>query len=185
MKTPAFLVAILFAAITCGAQTDWQRKVQNELPLLGHRNWIVVVDSAYPLQNATGIETVNTGAEQLAVVDFVLNAVRESKHVRPIVHLDQELQFVEDQDAPGIEQYRKDLKWRLAGIDTDSALHDQLIRRLKETSDSFHVLILKTTMTLPYTSVFFQLDCRYWSAAQEKKLRQVMNRTQPGAKTAH
>lgn len=169
----------LATALACNAQADWQRKVQNEIPLLGHRNWIVVVDSAYPLQNSAGIETVTTGADQLAVLEYVLKAIRDSKHVRPLAHLDKELQFVEEHDAPGVEQYRKDLKVRLANIDTDSVLHDQLIMRLKETSESFHVLVLKTTMTIPYTSVFLQLDCRYWTAEQEKKLRQDMNRVQP------
>lgn len=171
-KIPGTFLAALLAVFTCSAQTDWQQKVQNEMPLLGHRNWIVVVDSAYPLQNSAGIETVATGADQLTVLDYVLNAIKQSKHVRPLAHLDRELQFVHEQDAPGVEQYRKDLKVRLDKIDTDSVLHDQLIARLEDTSKSFHVLVLKTTMTIPYTSVFLQLDCRYWSAAQEKKLRE-------------
>ena len=47
---------------------DWQVRLREELPLLGHRNWIAVVDSAYPLQTSTGIETVNTNADQLEVV---------------------------------------------------------------------------------------------------------------------
>jgi hypothetical protein len=41
----------------------WQTKLQQELPLLGHRNWIVVVDSAYPWQTSPGIETVETGSD--------------------------------------------------------------------------------------------------------------------------
>lgn len=175
IRTPVLLISFLAVALGCRAQTDWQRKVQNEIPLLGHRNWIVVVDSAYPLQNSAGIETVATGADQLAVLDYVLNAIKHSKHVRALAHLDKELEFVQESDAPGIEQYRKDLKVRLENIDTDSMLHDQLIVRLKETSESFHVLVLKTTMTIPYTSVFLQLDCRYWTAEQETKLRQEMD----------
>lgn len=30
--------------------SDWQSKLQEKLPLLGHRNWIVITDMAYPLQ---------------------------------------------------------------------------------------------------------------------------------------
>ena len=175
----ALLITALATALMCNGQAFWQLKVQDQMPLLGHRNWIVVVDSAYPLQNSAGIETVATGADQLAVLEYVLNAIRNSKHVRPLVHLDKELQFVQEKDAPGIEQYRKDLKLRLANIDTDSVLHEQLIARIKETSESFHVLVLKTTMTIPYTSVFLQLDCRYWTADQEKKLRQDMDQVRP------
>jgi hypothetical protein len=29
-------------------------------------------------------------------------------------------------------------------------------------------------MTIPYTSVFIRLDCKYWSADQEKRLREKM-----------
>jgi hypothetical protein len=30
-------------------------------------------------------------------------------------------------------------------------------------------------MTVPYTSVFIRLDCKYWSADQESRLRQKMS----------
>jgi hypothetical protein len=29
-------------------------------------------------------------------------------------------------------------------------------------------------MTIPYTSVFFELDCGYWNAEAEQRLRQAM-----------
>jgi hypothetical protein len=35
----------------------------------------------------------------------------------------------------------------------------------------YQILILKTTLTIPYTTVFLQLDCGYWSDAAEKRLR--------------
>lgn len=143
--------------------------------MIGHRNWIVVVDSAYPLQSSSGVETIVTGENQLAVVDYVLDAVKHSKHVRPLVHLDAELNYVPEQEAPGVEAYRKALTSRLAGIPVDSVLHQTLIDRLHETGQNFHVLILKTNMTIPYTSVFMQLDCRYWSAESEAKLRKAMS----------
>jgi len=36
------------------------------------------------------------------------------------------------------------------------------------------VLVLKTRMAIPYTSVFLQLDCQYWSADSEARLREAM-----------
>jgi len=33
-------------------------------------------------------------------------------------------------------------------------------------------------MTIPYTSVFIRLDCKYWSADQEKNLRLRMGAAQ-------
>jgi len=40
----------------------------------------------------------------------------------------------------------------------------------------FNVLILKTDMTLPYTSVFIELECGYWSEAAEKKPRAAIKK---------
>ena len=170
------LLVVLSIVLTSKAQSDWQRKVQAELPLLGHRNWIAVVDSAYPLQTSPGIETLETDADQLVVLDFVLNAINNSKDVSLIVHTDRELQFLDEQDAPGVNRYRKDLKVRLAGLNADSMLHDELIGKLNATGESFHVLVLNTRMTIPYSSVFLQLDCRYWGAAAESRLRETMKR---------
>jgi TorA maturation chaperone TorD len=56
----------------------------------------------------------------------------------------------------------------------DSALHQKLIDQVDELSKNFHVLILKTNMTIPYTSVFLQLDCKYWGADSEQRLRNQM-----------
>jgi hypothetical protein len=56
-----------------------------------------------------------------------------------------------------------------------------LIDRLNELGKSFHVLILKTNMAIPYTSVFLQLDCKYWSSDSEARLRARMNTGGNGA----
>jgi hypothetical protein len=49
--------------------------------------------------------------------------------------------------------------------------HEEIISRLDEDSRMFNVLLLKTNLTIPYTSVFIQLDCGYWDAEKEKRLR--------------
>jgi hypothetical protein len=167
------VVALLFS-LAAQAQTDWQKKVKDELPLMGHRNWIVVVDSAYPLQSSPGLETIETSADQLDVLDFVLEALKNSTHIRPIVHTDAELSYIPDTKAPGVDRYRKELETRLTGLPADALLHQKLIDQLNDLGKNYHVLILKTTMTIPYTSVFLQLDCRYWSAGDEAVLRAKM-----------
>ena len=43
---------------------DWKARVAESMPLLGHRNWILVVDSAYPLQSSPGVETIETNSPQ-------------------------------------------------------------------------------------------------------------------------
>lgn len=176
------ILAMIVATTASQAQSGWQQKVNDELPLMGHRNWIVVVDSAYPLQTSAGIEVVDTGSDQLAVLDYVLGAISRSKHVRPLVHTDEELKYVPEGEAPGVDRYRAELTERLKGIPTDSVLHQELIDRLNQTGGSFHVLVLKSNMTIPYTSVFLQLDCKYWGADSEARLRRRMKAAGNGTK---
>jgi hypothetical protein len=38
----------------------------------------------------------------------------------------------------------------------------------------FSILIVKSTMTIPYTSVFLELGCGYWDADAEARLRSRM-----------
>jgi hypothetical protein len=152
----------------------WQQKLAQQLPLLGHRNWIVIADSAYPLQSGQGIETVATGADQLTVLKTVFARLSESKHVRPVIYLDAELPFVSEEDAPGVEAYRTALTALFSDRPTKPLPHEEIIDRLDSSAKKFHVLILKTNMTLPYTSVFIELDCGYWSAEAEARMRRAM-----------
>ena len=61
------------------------------------------------------------------------------------------------------------MKAALGDLTIHSALHEQLIHQMNEAGGTFHVLILKTKLTIPYTSVFLRLDCKYWSDAAETK----------------
>jgi hypothetical protein len=60
--------------------------------------------------------------------------------------------------------------------------HERIISTVDETSKQFHVLVLKTNMAIPYTSVFIRLDCKYWSADAEARMRAKMNASEPVAK---
>jgi hypothetical protein len=153
---------------------DWSARLGEELPLLGHRNWIAVVDSAYPLQTSGGIETVETNAEQLDVVRTVLEELGKAKHVRPVIFTDAELKFVAESDAAGVTAYREALSKLLNARETQSLPHEDIIAKLDEAGKTFHILVFKTRLTIPYTSVFLRLDCGYWSDEQEKELRRKM-----------
>lgn len=167
------LLAVLVTTKSRSADLDWRGKLHQTLQVFGHRNWIVVVDSAYPLQNAPGIQVVAADADQTEVVKEVLAAVRTARHVRPKVYVDTELAFVPETDAKGIGAYRDRLKVIL-GNQENPVPHEQLIRRLQEASTGFQILILKTSLTLPYTSVFVELECGYWNDAAEARLRRAM-----------
>jgi hypothetical protein len=52
--------------------------------------------------------------------------------------------------------------------------HEQIIARLDQTAQVFRMLIIKTKLAIPYTSIFFELDCGYWTPEAEQRLRQAM-----------
>lgn len=170
------LSSVLFATTLQKPEADtWQSELKKELPLLGHRNWIVVADSAYPAQNSPGIRTIVTHASQVQVLKEVLGELSKAKHVMPNVFLDKELSFVPESEARGVTAYRKDLANLLKGKPTKTMLHEDIIKNLDEAGKTFRVLLLKTDFTVPYTSVFFQLDCAYWGPEKEGKLRKLMD----------
>jgi hypothetical protein len=89
--------------------------------------------------------------------------------------MDAELPFVSDDDAPGASAYRDQVQRILPDYTVESIPHERVINQIDETSKEFHVLVLKTTMTVPYSSVFIRLDCKYWSADAEKRMRARMH----------
>ena len=77
--------------------------------------------------------------------------------------------------------YREELTHFLDQFDdvkpeVQSLPHEEIISKLDEAGQKFHVLVLKTRMTIPYTSVFIRLDCGYWTGEQEKRLRTRMGK---------
>ncbi len=155
----------------------WEEQLKQQLPLLGHRNWIVVADSAYPAQACLGIKTIATSAEHVDVLAKTLRAIAECSHVRAKVYLDAELSHVTEEDAPGISALRRELEGLLKEEKGSEVLHEQAIAMLDEGARLFQILVLKTTLTIPYSSVFMELDCGYWSDAAEKRLRVALANT--------
>jgi D-ribose pyranose/furanose isomerase RbsD len=176
MRRRAILI-LVFAVICANALygQEWKTKLSNDITRYGHRNWIVVADSAYPLQVSPGIETMVVDADQLTVVREVIADIAKAKHVRAIAYTDSELSFVPEQDAKGVTAYREALAKLLSSQSDHQTLpHEQILQKLDEAGKSFKILIIKTPLTIPYTSVFFQLDCGYWSSEAEARLRAAM-----------
>ena len=176
MKRRAIFALVVAAlCITTAYSQDWKTRLSDDVTLYGHRNWIVVADSAYPLQVSPGIETMVVDADQLTVVRQVIDDISKAKHVRAIVYTDSELKFVPEQDAKGVNAYRDALAKLLSAQSDHQALpHEQILQKLDAAGKSFKILIIKTPLTIPYTSVFFQLDCGYWSSDAESRLRASM-----------
>jgi len=153
---------------------DWKKKYLDILPLLGHRNWVLIVDSAYPLQSNSSIETLDTGENIEEVAAYVLKEIDKSKHVRPIIYEDKELGYLTNDICPGVETLRANYEALLEGKNVQNFLHDDVFKKLDSASELFKVLVIKTTCTMPYTSLFVCLDCSYWPADAEKTLRDRM-----------
>jgi len=180
----------------------WRAILADRLATFGHRNWIAIVDSAYPAQTSPGVETIVTRAGHLEVVAAVLKQVTRARHVTPRVYLDAELEHVPPADAPGVQGYRVALAKLLADAgkppqsppadspDASPAAppaasaaqpirplrlpHAEIIDKLDAAGAKFRVLVLKTNLAVPYSSVFIELDCGYWTPAAEKRLREKM-----------
>ena len=88
------------------ADNNWKLQFDQKLPLLGHRNWIVIADKAFPEQNSAGMEVINTNENLLPVLKYVLEEVNASGHVKPIIYQDKELQFITESQAKGISSFR-------------------------------------------------------------------------------
>jgi len=153
---------------------DWKTQFREKLPEFGHRNWILVVDKAFPAQTATGITTINTGEDLLDVLAFTLQEIDHSTHVRPIVYTDQELNFITTEMVADIDDYRAALDQIIGQYSPRVMLHDSVFVQIDEASKLFKVLVLKTEEVIAYSSVFIELDCRYWSSEKEHALREAM-----------
>ena len=172
--TAASFVPVRDASAAVAANSNWKQILAERLPLYGHRNWIVVADSAYPAQSRDGIETVLSNEDHFEVLRVVRGALAASKHVSPIVYQDHELKFVPEKDAPGVENCRRELSSLFKGEKVQVMPHEQIIAKLDQAGQTFRILIIKTTLTVPYTTVFFQLGCAYWSEDAEQRLRAAM-----------
>ncbi len=160
-------------------RADWQSSFQQQLPLLGHRNWILVVDQAFPLQSAGAMEYIYTGRSMAEVLSYVLPELKTMGHVKPMVYRDKEWDYQTETNCPGKSALDRQLAPLLAGEQVNTILHEAVFGKLDQSAKLFKVLVLKTNEKLAYSSVFLELDCAYWDAAKESRLREAM---QAGAK---
>lgn len=157
------------------ASDDWEQKLAEILPLLGHRNWVVIADSAYPASSNAGIETIVAKGDPLDVIRRVIAQISACSHVRANIYMDLELNFVDEQDAAGASRYRQELAALLKDSHPLTLPHEQILLKLDACARMFRVLIIKTELTISYTSIFLEFDCGYWTANAEQRLREAMS----------
>jgi len=155
---------------------EWRGEFQRMLPLMGHRNWILVVDKAYPWQSGQGITTLYTGQPLVRTLEEVMTALKGSTHASPIVYTDKEMESMTEELAKGVDAYREQLKKVLDGQKTQALLHNDVFPKVAEAAKLFNILVLVTDEAIAYSSVFIELDCAYWGPEKEKALREKMKK---------
>jgi hypothetical protein len=70
--------------------------------------------------------------------------------------------------------YRETLANLVGKTEAQSLPQEEIISKLDEAGKTFHILVLKTNLTIPYTSVFIRLECAYWKPDAEKRMRKAM-----------
>jgi D-ribose pyranose/furanose isomerase RbsD len=172
-------LVVAFASWGCGAfqqAPTWQSAVTRQSTQLGYRNWIVIAEASFPAHSRHGVRQVNATEDVPEVLDYVLNTLEQTQHVRPQIYLTRELRSVENDFAPGIEDLRKKLKISLHGHEPTELDQQSLLTLLEDANRNFEVLVIRTPTALPYSSVFLELQPGYWDAESETRLRERIER---------
>jgi L-fucose mutarotase/ribose pyranase (RbsD/FucU family) len=144
-----------------------EAKIREAIRSFGHRNWIVVADAAYPAHSSPAIETIVVDDDLEDMVAWMLKELPKASHVKPKIWVDAELPYM---------VHGALLRTILAPHAPSYRLHEANIAALDEAAKLFKVLVIKTSGLIAYTSVFFELDCGYWTAEDEQTLREEMAR---------
>jgi hypothetical protein len=152
----------------------WKSAVNRQSAQLGFRNWIVVAEASFPAFSRTGVHQVPANVEIPEALDYVLQAIDQTQHVKPNIYITRELRSMSNDSAPGIDELRERLETSLHGLENTSLEQDSLMTLLTDANRSFDVLIIRTTSALPYGSVFIELQPGYWDAEAEQQLRERM-----------
>jgi D-ribose pyranose/furanose isomerase RbsD len=147
-------------------------RLRELLPYLGHRNWVLVVDAAYPLQVGDGIEMLVDDRELPVVLQDVMALLKEAKHIRPSIYMDEELDKLSHYDDDARDIFAQIITTRKQWA--EHKLHDELIAEVESAAKSFKVVVIKTKTLVAYSSVFLKLECGYWGASEEMRLRKMM-----------
>jgi hypothetical protein len=161
----------------------WRWELQNHIAHLGARNWIVVAESSFPAHSRKGVEQTVSSREIPATLDEVLRTLEMTERVAPRIFTTRELHYIENDQAPGIDEFRTALESALHGHSTTQLDYKALLLLLEDAEKTFDVLVIRTPTTLPYTSIFIELRPGYWDADAETQLRRRIRAAKPNPLT--
>ena len=163
----AFPVLLLVGCNSSGGGTGSQYKeldsgLRGEVQALGIRNWIVIADQSFPLHTRRGVRTLLVDQEIPEVLSGVVKVVEARTQITPVFYRNLELGYVENDSAPGIDQYRNSVNSILQKYVSAGEVRDFEARELsvvlEDDSKSFGVLVIKTKTALPYSAIYIELE---------------------------
>ncbi|MCW1925604.1 hypothetical protein OKA05_23805 [Luteolibacter arcticus] len=154
----------------------WRDDLAMHAAQLGYRNWIVIAEASFPAHSRGGVRQINADEEIPVVVDEVLRTLERTEHVTPRIYVSRELRSVENDYAPGIDEFRKRLQGSMHAHETTELEQQSLLTLMEDSNKTFEVLVIRTKTALPYSSVFMELQPGYWNADSESALRDKLER---------
>lgn len=173
------LTALLWiggCAMPAVSTPDWQRAVDRQVAQLGYRNWIIIAEASFPAHSRPGFRQVVADVEVTEALDYVIQAMETTENVRPNVYLTRESRAVENDFAPGMDDFRERMRQALHAHETVMLDQQSLLTLVEDANRRFDVLVIRTRTALPYTSVFLELLPGYWDADSEMRLRERIER---------
>lgn len=155
---------------------DWREQLAIHASQLGYRNWIVIAEASFPAHSRAGITQITANEEIPAVLDEVLRTLEQTEHVTPKLYLARELRSIENDYAPGIDEFRKQLHAALHAHEATELEQQSLLTLMEDVKRTFEVLVIRTPTALPYSSVFMELQPGYWNSESESHLRERLER---------
>ena len=172
------IIFLSFVLVACEYnKQNWRDEVANSMLLLGHRNWIVITDKAFPVQTKAGVEMIYTDDRYENILSFIISQLNNSTHIYGHFYQDKELIFLDDSICPGIENYRFIQEQYIPKNEVQYISHEFLLNKIDSISSFYNVLVVKTNLVLPYTSTFIELDCKYWNRDKQKALKNKVHPT--------
>lgn len=157
-------------------EPHWLKTVDEEVHKLGSFNWVIIAEPSFPALSRSGVTTITTPVSTTEAIDGVLQSIDAHSHVRPNIHLIREANAVTEHDTPGINAFRAELKKALNGRETLTLTNNTLNLLITDARKNYRILVIKTSTSLPYTSVFMELESGYWDGVSETALRNRMKR---------
>lgn len=173
------VTALAAVSLGCGVmkkENSWQDAVVRQAGQLGYRNWIVIAEASFPAHSRAGVRQVIANVDAPEALDYVLYTLEQTETVRPQIYVPRELRSLENDFAPGIDEYRKRLKNSMHGHETTELDQQSLITLMEDANRSFDVLVIRTNTALPYSSIFLELKPGYWDVDSENRLRERIER---------